>query len=997
MNKVVRVLRNWVLPDLAVLLFCTIILVLIWGGTLWQIEYDRNATIETVRHDNDKFALAYEEQVRRTLKTNEQYLVMLKTEYEQSGNNVTPALRRMITQIAADPMVNIVTIVDSKGHAVVSSLPIMLSLNYSDSPHFKVHVNKDSGKLFIGNPAIGRVSHKLTIQMSRRINNPDGSFGGIAMISMSPRRFSEFYNNMDLNDQYDVRLTGLDHIVRASNIAYEINKDITRSDVWGLLEKNPAGFYFSPGILDGKKRLMSYRAVTDYPLIVQIGVLSESALAPMMQRRNAYLGAAGIGSFFILCYTGWLMNRARKQRLAELQLKESYEDLTGTNNKLVATEERLRERNSELGIMVETLTVKETELQGLFQHMHDAFSVHEIICDDQGEPVDYRFILVNEAMERLLGRSRIEIVGRTVRELLPGIEDIWIKTYGKVALTGEPIHIFDYVKELDRYFAVSAYSPAPLKFASMAIDITDQKKAEAAMQEKERLLQDNFEELRAAHEELMKAKEKAEVANRAKSEFLANMSHEIRTPINGINGMIELTLMTDLSFEQKDNLVTAKSCSQSLLSIINDILDFSKMEAGKLTIEKINFCCNDILDEVVKMHSHEAINKGIDLSYSIASGVPAVLAGDPNRLRQVINNLLSNAIKFTEGGQVTLAAKSTMASNDRVELTVSVTDTGIGISAEARGKMFKPFSQEDGSVTRRYGGTGLGLVISKQLVEMMGGSMWVESEKGKGSTFAFVVLFAPAIGDGKVGEVKKTPLVESHPAAPKILSVLLVEDDNVSRMVVQKYLSKLKHQVDFAADGQQAIELFARKQYDAVLMDIQMPVMDGVEATKRIREMEADSDSHTPIIAVTAHALAGDREKYLAAGMDEYISKPLQIGELQAKLERVTTIDMALLRIITNAEAKTAATVTQTEQDNIMDEIDSINQMINRYTADPVPFEVFVHRIKLLANRYGLEEIKTLAFKAEPAARRDNMEDAVSYVNRIRQIIETYRKTDILP
>ncbi|MDR3592222.1 MAG: ATP-binding protein [Negativicutes bacterium] len=236
------------------------------------------------------------------------------------------------------------------------------------------------------------------------------------------------------------------------------------------------------------------------------------------------------------------------------------------------------------------------------------------------------------------------------------------------------------------------------------------------------------------------AQEAAEVANRAKGEFLANMSHEIRTPLNGINGMIDLTLMTDLTYEQHDNLMTAKSCIDALIGIINDILDFSKMESGKLTIDKISFSCQHFLGEVVKVHQQSALGKGVDLSYSLAAGIPDVLTGDPNRLRQILNNLLGNAIKFTDsGGTVTLAMRSTDISKKEVELTFSVSDTGIGISDGDLGKLFKPFSQVDGSNTRRFGGTGLGLAISKQLVAMMGGHIWVISEQGKGSTFAFTV------------------------------------------------------------------------------------------------------------------------------------------------------------------------------------------------------------------------------------------------------------------
>ncbi|MDR3589886.1 MAG: response regulator, partial [Negativicutes bacterium] len=271
-----------------------------------------------------------------------------------------------------------------------------------------------------------------------------------------------------------------------------------------------------------------------------------------------------------------------------------------------------------------------------------------------------------------------------------------------------------------------------------------------------------------------------------------------------------------------------------------------------------------------------------------------------------------------------------------------------------------------------------------------------ESEIGKGSTFAFTIRLPLAVTVHKTREPARKAKTENR-SEPKELSVLLAEDEPVSRMIVQKYLGKLKHQVDCAANGRQALEMFAKKRYDAVLMDIQMPVMNGVEATRRIREAEAGSGRYTPIIALTAHALADDREKYLAAGMDEYIAKPVQLGELQAKLAMVTTAGKTLLRNIPGVGPIAVRAATSTEQAEIFGEIVRLSELSDEYTADLTLFEGFVNRIKVLANRSDLEEIKTLAFKAELAARRVNVAEAVGYVNEIGQIIDTYRKTRLLP
>ena len=777
----------------------------------------------------------------------EQYLAAGKIDKREFDRRID----RLATQV---PGLDGIRVADAAGNLRYGSGTTPGStINIADREHFRHVRDNPQEQTFISKPYISRISRKWVFTLARRINYPDGSFAGAAFGAFSIEYLNNLFSTIDVGRDGAISLRDLELAVVARypeplGVGSAIGKKSTMKEFHELLHSgHTIGTFSGPSSLDTINRVYSYRKIPDLPFYLVVAQSSD-ATRDGVYRESATM--ASLAFFFTLVTLLFTWQLSRKWHLQQADQAA----LSLLNRELEA---RVAARTSELqDELAERRQAEEAALLSE-RRLREAQAIGRI-GDWEFDPATQSFTFSAELLELF--------------ECDPAAGPITMAD----AMGYFPPEIVPHIQEhFQRALATGAgwEHEVPMQLPSgrltwhrgIGATVTDDKGQVISI----RGVTQDITKSKLAEEELARAKEAAEVADRAKSDFLAHMSHEIRTPLNAVLGLTHLALKTDLTPRQHDYLEKVHTSAKSLLGIITDILDFSKIEAGKLNLERIPFRLDRVLDSIAAMMVVTAESKGLWLRFRLAPDTPCALQGDPLRLEQLLLNLVGNAVKFTHVGGVELTVRSLDVGAGDAELEFTVRDTGIGITPEQVDAVFEPFTQADSSITRHYGGTGLGLSICRRLTELMGGALSVASVPGEGSAFSFTARFSRGNAPAAVPEQADLPALLHGKR-------LLVADDlPVNQQVFREILEQMGAHITTVGTGREAVAAVDAdpEGFDAVLMDLQMPDLDGYEATRQLREQwPADQ---LPIIAITAHAGTEDRQKCLNVGMNDHLTKPL--------------------------------------------------------------------------------------------------------------------------
>jgi signal transduction histidine kinase/DNA-binding response OmpR family regulator len=827
---------------------CLVLLVLV--AALLAVWDGRQSAIRESEDRQARLGVAIAEQTARAMQAADAALAATVTQIQASGISTVDDMRRdaateavhrdLMERLRNLPQLDALTLQDSTGHAVnTSRFWPSAGTDLSASDVFQHFRDTNDDGPYLSRPQQGRLSGQWTILIGRRIRGRDGRFIGVAVGAIALTYFSDFFATLDPDNREIITLLRRDGtiLVRHPLAPDFVGQTPPAGSSWDRVVAAGGGLYDAPGPFNGAARSTSIRPVRDFPLVIGTGTDATIALAGW-ERQAVFIGLGSavaivtlIGLFQLLrAQFRRLDDTARELREAAAVVRRTEADSAKTAQALEATL-----RYMDQGIML-------------------------IAADGTVLAWNARTTYLLDLPVALLSRKpkidQIEAYQWEMGEFETASADL--RTAIRVGGLTKLPRLYERTRPNGRVLEIRSTLMPDGGIVRTFSDITERKRAE--------------ERAAAARDQAEAARMAAEKANQAKTEFLANMSHEIRTPMNGVIGMNDLLLRSPLSPDQREYATGIRESARAMMEVIDDILDISKLEAGKVELQQTDFHLGETVRAAVGLLAPKAAEKRLALTCTIDPAVDRPVHGDSARLRQVLLNLIGNAVKFTEYGEVAVRVLQDPAGPGLKRIDVA--DTGIGMSVETRSRLFQKFAQADSSISRRFGGSGLGLAISRELAELMRGQLSVDSAEGQGSVFHLVLPLPDAVHD--------MITVDSDaelPAPVRLLHVLVTDDNAINQRLLTSLLQSAGHTTAVAANGREAVDAVMRETFDIILMDIQMPVMDGVQATNRIRAMRPPKRD-IPIIALTADALRGAEERYRGAGMDGYLSKPLSAKAL---------------------------------------------------------------------------------------------------------------------